>query len=231
VRAARWLHGLNSWIGAGWCRGDGSWEILDGDVAPARPNCLHAVSLQKPHISTLGQGILKRSHIPHVGNLGRGIHKSALRDEPDMTHQEQILDWFLALQTRLLPVRIACGDWTRVVTPACTTGLGVTGIFFDPPYSADEDRDMGLYPHEDGAVAHEVRQWCLTHGDDPKLRLLMCGYGDVHDALLQHGWSKYHWTGHPGMGNTGDGRGERNRHREAVYASPHCIPRAQLSLL
>jgi DNA adenine methylase len=232
LRAARWLHGINAFIGAGWCRGDGAWEVIEGQVGKARRNCLHGINLQNVHASALGQGIHRRTHIPQVGNLGRGIHKYSLRETAQQDRVAQTLDWFTALQDRLRDTRVSCGDWQRVCTPACTTGLGVTGIVFDPPYSLEEDRDMELYAHDDGFVAHSVREWCVDRGDDPKIRAVFCGYGDVHDELLSVGWTKYHWLGHAGYGNTGDHtRGQENRKREVVYASPYCVPRPQLALL
>lgn len=228
VRAARWLHGINAFIGGGWCRDEGMWEYHHGSGSHLKSGIVKRTHI--PHVSTLGTGIHKRMHIPQVGNLGRGIHKYSLREGQAQTMLQSMLDWFTALQERLRSVRMACGDWTRVVTPACITGLGLTGIVFDPPYSLEEDRDMRLYVHDDGAVAHAVRAWCLEHGDDPQLKIVMCGYGAIHDALVQAGWTKYQWVGHAGYGNTGDQtRGQTNRKREAVYASPHCVPRAQLT--
>ena len=50
--AGRWLYGIGTWIGGGWCAGDGPWQSVDG-------------MLQKT-----GEGVHRQ--LPHLGNAGRG---------------------------------------------------------------------------------------------------------------------------------------------------------------
>ena len=54
---------------------------------------------------------------PHLGDAGRGI-----------------LEGFEALHDRTRRVRVACGDWTRVLGPSVTWRHGTTAVFLDPPY-------------------------------------------------------------------------------------------------
>jgi hypothetical protein len=114
--------------------------------------------------------------------------------------------------------------------PSVTTKLGVTGVLLDPPYSTEEGRDMRIYAEDSGTVAHDVRAWCLAEGHDPALRIVLCGYGDAHDALLAAGWSKAGWKAQGGMGNQGNGRGRANAHKERLWCSPHCLSPRQRGL-
>lgn len=146
----------------------------------------------------------------------KGVH----RQRPHLGNAGPLTD----LAVRFRRVRVCCGDWTRVLGDSVTTQHGTTGVFFDPPYSAEADRDMGLYRQESGTVAHDVRGWCVEHGDNPELRIALCGYaGEGHDHLTDLGWTAVPWKAHGGMGNTGNGRGSENRHREVVWFSPHCL--------
>ena len=73
-----------------------------------------------------------------------------------------------------------------------------------------------------------MRKWCVDHGDDPKLRIALCGYeGEGHDVLVEkHGWTVEAWKASGGYGRIHgeeQGRSLTNRHRERVYFSPHCL--------
>lgn len=205
--AGWWLWGIACWIGSGWCGASstGPWEVVDGRMV---------------HLGNAGQGVTRQ--LVHLSNAGQGVTQ----------HSDNLLIWFKNIQSRLRRVRVCCGDWRRVMGPAVTVKNGLTGILLDPPYSAEEDRDMRLYALDSGTVAHEVRDWCLENGDQRQLRIVLCGYGDVHDTLLAHGWRRYAWKATGGYGNQGQGRGRANAHRETLWASPACLRpnNAQLSL-
>ena len=142
-----------------------------------------------------------------------------------------LLNYFTALQQRLRRVRVCCGDWRRVLGPSVTVVHGITGIVFDPPYATSEGRDMNIYAVEDGDVAHQVRDWCLEHGNHPQLRIVLCGYDPTHDALCTHGWTKMEWHAHGGMGLQGNNAGRANKDREMLWCSPACLGPAQPRLL
>ena len=158
--------------------------------------------------------------LPHLSDLGRGIHASTA---------PPIREWFRGLSTRLRRVRVACGDWTRVLGPSVLFAAGdPVAILLDPPYSHSE-RDVGLYA-EDHDVAADVRAWCAEHGQDPRLRIALCGYeGEGHEVLEADDWAAVEWSGHGGYGRRNPGgRGMINRRRERVWFSPGCLDGRQL---
>lgn len=150
---------------------------------------------------------------PHLGNKGMGVHRPG----------SEIREQFALLQDRMRRVRVCCGDWSRVLTKTPTTHFGLTAVFLDPPYSAESDRCATLYTQEDLSVAHAVREWCLAHGDDPRLRVALCGYEGEHEALEDAGWSVVAWKTKGNYGSQGEGRGRANAGRERIWFSPHCV--------
>jgi DNA adenine methylase len=90
------------------------------------------------------------------------------------------------LAARLERVRVCCGDWTRVTGPSVTWKHGLTAVFLDPPYSHAE-RDSKLYSH-DNDVAADVRQWAIENGDNPQLRIALCGYDTEHGDAMPDTW-------------------------------------------
>jgi hypothetical protein len=149
--------------------------------------------------------------------------------------------WFDYLSARLRHVRILNGHWRRAVTDGALKmltmrqGKGVAGVFLDPPYKSSE-RDPGLYTYDNTAeedVAAEVRAWCLTHGHDPDLRIVLAGYaGEGHEVLEEHGWFVKEWF-QSGFLKGGMGHKNHQQHRERLWCSPNClrpVESAQLAL-
>ena len=193
--AGWWCWGLCNWIGSGWCSGSGPW-VHDGD------RIVHNRKL--PHLSA-GQGVNRQ--LPHLGNAGR--ERSAY-----------IHDWFGTLQDRLREVRVAVGDWQRVLTESVTTRHGMTGVFMDPPYTKGAmDYAAGGVG---GALADEVRAWCVTNGSNPSLRIVLCGHAGEHDELLDHGWHLRAWTARKGYAATEDA--VANTASETIWCNQHCMP-------
>jgi hypothetical protein len=128
---------------------------------------------------------------------------------------------FADLAERLRGVSVMCGDWSRVVTDAVLFGgrKGATGVFLDPPYDVSAGREDGLYAH-DANVSGAVREWAIAHGDDPRLRIALCGYAGEHD--MPDSWSELAWKAHGGMGSQANERARENSKRERVWFSPHC---------
>lgn len=192
--AGWWLWGICQWIGSGWCAGaaDASGERGgDGDG---------------------GRGVHRK--LPHLGDGG-------MEGEPDAleAHREHLTAMMRELQARLRRVRVCCGDWTRVLGPSPTTNHGMTAVFLDPPYAQTERQD-GLYAVETN-VSAAVREWALAHGDDPLLRIALCGYEGEHE--MPDTWEALPWKAQGGYGSQGEGRGRENANREVVWFSPHCI--------
>ena len=81
---------------------------------------------------------------------------------------------FLELSDRLRNVRVCCGDWQRVMGESVTVKHGMTAVFLDPPYGAEDRAD--LYRQESFSVARDVTEWCLANGSNPLLRIALCGW-------------------------------------------------------
>lgn len=131
---------------------------------------------------------------------------------------EWIRQWFKSLSTRLRDVRVTCGSWERVLTPAVTIGNGLTGVLLDPPYDSDEHA-VRYAAHSN--VSGAVRDWAITHGGDPLLRIALCGYEGEH--AMPATWEVVPWKAQGGYGNQGQGRGRENARRERVWFSQHCL--------
>lgn len=161
-----------------------------------------------------------------------GVHRReglVVRDDTVSSYADHILAVMRTYQHRMRTVQVYCGDWTRVVTDALLRldDGGVCGVFLDPPYSHAE-RDSQIYAVEMG-TADAVRRWAIEHGDDPRMRIALCGYDGEHD--MPDTWTAYRWTAQGGMAWSGDGRGLTNREREVVWCSPHCLrPARQISM-
>jgi len=108
-----------------------------------------------------------------------------------------------------------------VATPAVTVGLGLTAVFLDPPYPADVGREMEMYTHDSADVGHAAQAWAIENGDNPMLRIALCGYESLE---MPPDWTMMRWKGKGGFGNQGNGRGKENSHREVIWFSPHCVP-------
>jgi hypothetical protein len=152
------------------------------------------------------------------GNGGKGIAGAGRGD---------LRAWFASLSSRLRNVRVACGDWSRVVAPTVlrNTSGGVRAIFLDPPYSeGDQQYAVG---GTGSTVAAAVRAWALENGDDQTLRIVLCGRGSEHADLERRGWRVESWSAKGGYGR---GDGKDARHSERLWLSPHCLKSAQRSL-
>ena len=165
-------------------------------------------SNQLPHLYR-GQGINRK--LPHLGDQGRGIQ-----------------DYFESLSVRLRRVRVACGDWTRVLGDSVTIKHGVTGIFLDPPYSADECDN--LYSVNTGDIAKEVRRWAIENGNNPLMRIALCGYDTEHE--MPDNWSKVFWKRKGGFEGQAKEKtkAQQDRFRETIWFSPHCLNSKQQNL-
>lgn len=122
------------------------------------------------------------------------------------------------LSERLRRVRVTCGDWRRVLTPAVTLYSRDTAVFLDPPYKPAGR--YAVYAHESDNAAIDAGAWAAEHGDE--LKIALCGYDGEHDALEAKGWSVFRWKANGGYGNqrrTGD---NPNAARERIWFSPRC---------
>jgi hypothetical protein len=154
-----------------------------------------------PHLGDAGRGINRK--LPHLGNAGRG---------------EAIATYFEKLSNRLRDVRVACGEWDRVLGESVTIKHGMTGVFLDPPYSAEE-HSVTYSAHSD--VASKVVDWAIANGDKKDLRIAVCGYEGEH--VFPDSWECFAWKAQGGYGSQSSGNGRSNSGRERIWFSPACI--------
>ena len=189
-KAGWWCWGLCSWIGSGWCSGNGPWLAGDDGRFAKVVNAGHGVNRQ----------------LPNLGNAGNGVNTGA-----------DVSAWLNALSDRLRRVRVCCGDWSRVVGNSVVGfgGARPCGVFLDPPYAS---KRCSVYTNDSFDVAHDVRAWAIEHGDDPNLRIALCGYEGEHEMP---GWECVPWKAHGGYGSTEEARA--NSGKERIWFSPHCL--------
>jgi hypothetical protein len=66
-----------------------------------------------------------------------------------------------------------------------------------------------------------VREWAIENGDNPSLRIALCGYEGEHQ--MPDSWDCVAWKARGGYGSQGDGRGRENAARERIWFSPYCL--------
>lgn len=195
--AGWWAWGLNVYIGDGWC-----------DTRFYRDR-------QLPHLGNAGTGVNRQ--LPHLGDAGKGVNRKL----PNLTTfggsmrsaNVGLVEWMAALSDRLRRVRVCCGDWSRVVTPSVTTKHGVTAVLLDPPYHSTANQDYAV--RGSGDVAKDVAAWAAEHGDDPLLRIALCGYEGDYD--MPDGWVCEH-----GKARKGYQSDDAAAKKERIWFSPHC---------
>jgi hypothetical protein len=167
-----------------------------------------------------GQTREGRPQLADAYSRGRGVNGNDAAGTCDQ-RRAWLVAWFGRLRDRLRTVRVCCGDWLRVCySKSVTTRLGITGVFFDPPYSSAAGRDMKLYAVDCGKVAHDVRGYCLERGPDPRYRIALAGYaGEGHEELERAGWEVVAWASQGGYGNRSV-KGKANAKKERLWFSP-----------
>lgn len=148
----------------------------------------------------------------HLGDAGQGVKRKRV---------ELLRDYLGELAARLARVRVCCGDWSRVCGRTPTVKQGLTAVFLDPPYGKADGRDSNLYSTDSLDVADECRAWASECGDDPRLRIALCGYDSFE---MPEGWTCVPWKAQGGYGSQGKSAGRANAGRERIWFSPHCRP-------
>lgn len=242
--AGWWVWGVSSWIGSGFCTGDGPWvseKGEDGDrVLVKRKKEKKRVTKQTVNLGgdkgvnkkivNLGgsKGVNKK--IPILGNQGVGVSKrvpfltgNGMGVNSTSAKRKGLINWFQDLADRLSMVRVCCGDWSRLTGPSVTTHHGLTAVFLDPPYADTADRCEGIYREDCTQVAHDVKKWAVSVGDDPLLRIALCGYVGEHD--MPKSWTAIQCKAAGGYGGQGKktDRGRLNSRQEVVWFSPYCL--------
>ena len=201
--AAWWIWGLSCWIGDNFCR-------------PSRQDAL-------THL-TGGKGVARK--VPHLTGGKAEMNTDTETLEPSAApdgrsgsgaQSENLAAWFGSIAERLRFTKVCCGDWSRVLTKAATYGQGLTGVLLDPPYDAGDTHD-DVYGDMSRGVSGKVREWAIANGDNPLLRIALCGYESEH--AMPEGWECVAWKAVGGYGNQA---GNQNAHRERIWFSPACL--------
>ena len=239
--AGWWVWGICAWIGSGWCSGKGPWVVVEDGGARqlVHLGAGRGVNRQLVHLGNAGQGVNRKR--VHLGNAGQGVNRQRVhlgdagqesetgpRREPQARGEcaqwsDHIREVMQGLSDRLRRVRVCCGDWSRVCGPTPTKKQGLTAVFLDPPYADTAKRTADLYAKDSLSVAHDVRKWAIANGDDPMMRIALCGYEGEH--RMPKCWECVPWKARGGYGSQRSiaERGHDNSKRERVWFSPHCL--------
>lgn len=240
----RWLWGIASWIGDGWCVADGPWVNIGGRMVDRRtlpereqeegvgkrmPEIGAADAGNRGHQNNRGvqayrnaPGVPRKMPIVSASGVGADSGHTGVQRKEFREDHPALLAYFERLAHRLRRVRLLCGDWQRAVKDSITVNHGTTGLLLDPPYPSAE-HDMAY--HGDNDIWYQVADWAIAHGDDPRLRICVCGYfSDATDALFPATWTRYRWEARGGYSNQSkNGRGRTNAKRECCWFSPFCL--------
>ena len=180
------------------------------------------------------------NQIPHAGNDGKGsatasMMEPGVSDAPDFEPGEitdfhpmtmpRLRAWLQYLSARLRHVRLFNSDWKKLMKPSVLQtinvrmGKGICGVFLDPPYNSG--RKNTVYKHDDRTVSQDVQEWCIKNGDNPKYRIILCGFEGEHNVLEDHGWRKIEWY-KKGFLSGGSLQG-KDMNTDRLWVSPHCL--------
>jgi hypothetical protein len=80
-----------------------------------------------------------------------------------------------------------------------------------------------VYSHDSMFLAHEVREWAVQSGDNPRFRIALCGLEDSY--RMPASWSCIAWKRRGGYANaSADSPARDDADRERVWFSPFCLP-------
>jgi len=168
-----------------------------------------------PSLTKPGRWRVRDGRLEYGSDDGRirGSMTSSSRLLAHLVSERRVAEYVAAISERLRSVHILWNDFEVVVEKARHPELGIVGILLDPPYP-HRLRGNLYYDTDDAAVWHRAARWAAANGDNPKLRIAVCGYGDAEsDALFPQNWTRFFWR-RSGIG--------RNKELECVWFSPHC---------
>ena len=129
-----------------------------------------------------------------------------------LVKEHRVSEYVAALSERLRNVQVWWNDFEVVVEKADRSDFGIVGILLDPPYPRHL-RDFD-YDTDGVDVWHRAARWAVANGENPRLRIAVCGYNDADsDALFPQTWTRFVWR-RSGIGQYKD--------RECIWFSPHC---------
>lgn len=154
-------------------------------------------------------------------SLGMGIASKAIRRQEDpLAAIRLVVD---ELAHRMRDVVILHGDWSRLVTEASLfQGLGPgrkVGVLLDPPYDPKTQvAKRKTYVEQRDGISDEAYAWAVANGNDPRLRIALCGYEGAYD--MPSDWAVYSWASQGYCFSEAQGE---HRKLERIYFSPACL--------
>lgn len=162
-------------------------------------------------------------------SLGTGIAAKGIRSQEDpLAAIHQVV---ASLAHRMRDVVVMHGEWSRAVTEASLfQGLGPkdkVAVLLDPPYNpATQVAKRKTYVEQRDGLAEEAMAWAIAHGDDPRLRIALCGYEGAYS--MPDAWTKVSWES---RGYAFSEKQGEQRKMERVWFSPHCLDPSKLTPL
>jgi hypothetical protein len=241
---AWWAWGMCSWIGTGWCSGDGPWSIdADGNrinIREITDSEAVGVNRQMRHLTDAGTGVNRQMpalgdrKTPNLGNAGKGVNRKlpSLGDEARGYHTEGVRRKISALS-----------DAENLVNqPVYTAGV----------YDTESvSENLRAYMRQIASLIRLARMTCgdwrrvvkesvtVRHGLtavllDPPYGEGQQDYGvggntdgNIADdgRTVPDGWQTFEWKSKGGYSvqGTEDAQSKVNRGRERIWFSPHCI--------
>jgi len=129
-----------------------------------------------------------------------------------LVKERRVSEYVAALSERLNNVQVFWNDFEIVAGKAKQPEFGTVGILLDPPYPRHL-RDFD-YDTDSEDIWQRAARWAVANGDNPKLRIAVCGYNDAEsDALFPQTWARFVWR-RSGIG--------QHKDKECIWFSPHC---------
>jgi len=188
---------------------------------------------QLPHLTSGGQGINQslppanlQQQLPNLAhNNGMGCNRTQdISPTRCRTKEERLADlkqYMRKLQDRLRFVRVCNGDWMRVCSPTVTYRHGLTGLFLDPPYSLEKNRQANVYGElsKQGNLNADLTKFLLENQNIDGLRVAICGLEGEYDLPKKY-WDCVEWMGNSGYA---DKTVNKNREKERIWFNKQCI--------
>ena len=195
--AGLWAWGQSSWVGGQLM----SARCLEDGRFGAVPEIHHPV------------GIRRLAHHPNAPGMPISV-----------SCEEEARKLIRMLSDRLAEVCVLNNDWRQALGGYlnCFGDNAAVGLFMDPPYEFYA-RDKRCYRVDSVGISADVREWCARNGSNPGYRIVLCGYGDEHDSLLDAGWRKRAWSARAGWTNLSGETANSNRTLERLWLSPECL--------
>ena len=107
--AGWWCWGMCCWIGSGWCSGNGSWQVVDGQL-----------------VKTEDQGGV-RHKLPHLGDAGHGVQRQLTHLGEDATTSAMACTAWRPITTASIPGCVPCVTVCATCASPVAIGHGCWG--------------------------------------------------------------------------------------------------------